>query len=146
MLMGYCNRVYRRGVEAFVTQARDAGPRASSFRSSLCLHDRDFRSVLEANGLTMSFLVSPTSTESMDEALKRAQRLSTVWPCRLTAMPSPWTEGDSSRASCTGNAVQFGGFGISDPADIQQLEGFVDGAIIGSAFVRALGPMGKAAF
>ena len=35
------------------------------------------------------------------------------------------------------------GFGIATPEDVADLEGLVDGAIIGSAFLRALGPIGS---
>lgn len=148
MLMGYCNPVYRRGVEAFAAQARDAGA------SGLILpdlpyasHDRDFRSVLEANGLTMSFLVSPTSTEeSMDEAFQKSTAF-------VYGVANVGLTGDAQSMDRRGffeglqthreRCPVVAGFGISDPADIQQLEGFVDGAIIGSAFLRALGPIGE---
>ena len=81
MLMGYCNPVYR-GVDTFAAQARDAGASGLILPDlPLASYASDFRGVLEANDLTMSFLVSPTSTvESIMRPSNTAQPLSTVWP------------------------------------------------------------------
>lgn len=146
MLMGYCNPVYRRGVDTFAAQARDAGASGLILPDlPLASYASDFRGVLEANDLTMSFLVSPTSTvESIDEAFEHSSAF--VYGVANVGLTGDAQSVDRKaffeglqdhRTRCP----MVAGFGISDPNDIRQLTGSVDGAIIGSAFLRALGPM-----
>ena len=147
MLMGYCNPVYRRGIATFAAQARAAGA------SGLILPDlpyasyhRDFEDVLAAEGLSMAFLVSPTSTAaSTDEAFETSSAfVYGVANVGLTGDAQSMDRGaffaglQDHRSRCP----LVAGFGIATPEDVADLEGLVDGAIIGSAFLRALGPIG----
>ena len=145
MLMGYCNPVYRRGVERFVKEARAAGA------SGLILPDlpyesysRDFAEALGQEGLSMSFFVSPTSTK---EGIERAFETSTAFVygvanVGMTGDIPSMDRGDffrglqNHRARCPIVA----GFGIATPEDVNGLTGLVDGAIVGSAFLRAIEP------
>jgi tryptophan synthase alpha chain len=145
MLMGYCNPVYRRGVERFVREANLAGV------SGLILpdlpyesHHRDFAEVLLKYSLSISFLVSPTSTdESMEMAFENSTAFAYgVANVGLTGAPQSMNRLDffdglqHHRSSCPVVA----GFGITTPDDVSELHGRVDGVIIGSAFLRALAP------
>ena len=144
MLMGYCNPVYRRGVERFVKEARAAGA------SGLILPDlpyesysRDFAEALGQEGLSMSFFVSPTSTK---EGIERAFETSTAFVygvanVGLTGDIPSIDRGIFSRSAESPSALSIvAGFGIATPEDVNGLTGLVDSAIVGSAFLRAIEP------
>tara|TARA_B100000989_G_scaffold56339_2_gene38045 strand:+ start:3216 stop:4016 length:801 start_codon:yes stop_codon:yes gene_type:complete len=150
MLMGYCNPVYRRGVETFVKDARSAGA------SGLILpdlpyesHHRDFASVLDSTGLSMAFLVSPTSTE---EAMAKAFDTSTAFVYGVANVGLTGDAQSMDRGAFFHRIQPYrfqsplvAGFGISTPSDVAGLDGLVDGVIVGSAFLRALGSVDESA-
>jgi tryptophan synthase alpha chain len=143
MLMGYCNPVYRRGVETFAAEAQSAGA------TGLILpdlpyesHHRDFKPGLEAAGLSMAFLVSPTSTpDSVSEAFDTSSafvygvaNVGLTGDAQSMDRNAFFSELQHHREQCP----LVAGFGLSTPADVASLAGLADGAIIGSAFLRAI--------
>ena len=145
MLMGYCNPIYRRGIKTFTAEARSAGV------TGLILpdlpyesHHQDFEAHLKSTGLSMAFLVSPTSTQtSVSQAFNSSSAfVYGVANVGLTGDAQSMDRGaffsglQEHRRQCP----LVAGFGLSSPADVASLTGLADGAIIGSAFIRAIAP------
>jgi tryptophan synthase alpha chain len=146
LLMGYLNPVVQYGVEKFVAKCREIGI------DGVILPDLpvqeyldDYRSLFEANGLLNIFLITPQTAEARIR--------------QIDAVSSGFVYMVSS-ASVTGSAGAIGtsqedyfrriadldlqnprliGFGISDHASFAKACRYANGAIIGSAFIKALG-------
>src|SRR5205085_9998861 len=94
-------------------------------------------------GLDTVFLAAPTST---DERLKRAAELSAgfVYAISRTGVTGTRNDISASVAPLVGRLRAFtalpiaAGFGISRPEHLRELAPFVDGVVVGSAFVRCL--------
>lgn len=145
VLMGYYNQVMQYGPERFVERAAAAGvdgfilPDLPAYE-----YERDFRPLLESAGLQMSFLITP---QTSDARIREIAASTTGFVYVV------------SQASITGGNSAFGpkqrayferisaldlpnskliGFGISDAESFRSACHYFQGAIIGSAFIRAL--------
>ncbi|THH41662.1 tryptophan synthase subunit alpha [Neolewinella litorea] len=145
VLMGYYNQVMQYGPERFVQAAAAAGV------DGLILPDlpayefqRDFRALAEAADLQVSFLITPqTPDERIREiAASSSGFLYIVSSSSITGGSSEIT--DRQRAYFDRIAAldlpnpKLIGFGISDAATFRTACEYFSGAIIGSAFIRAL--------
>lgn len=145
VLMGYFNQVMQYGPERFVEAARAAGvdglilPDLPAYE-----YDRDFRALAEAAGLQVSFLITPMTS---DDRIREIAESSTgfiyvVSSSSITGGSSEIT--DRQRAYFDRIAAldlpnpKLIGFGISDAATFRTACEYFNGAIIGSAFIRAL--------
>lgn len=145
ILMGYMNPVLQFGFEAFCAQAAAVGV------TGLILPDmppaemeEKYQRILQQYGLNFSFLVTP---ETSDARVRYLDQLSSGF---LYAVSS---------SSITGGAQGFGhlevyldrlkklnlknpilvGFGVKDKSDFDLITQYADGAIVGSAFIKAIG-------
>lgn len=145
VLMGYLNTALQFGIEKFLENMQNCA------LDGLILPDlppeifeRDYKTLFEKYSIPLIFLVSP---QSSDARIKYIDTLSTSFIYAV------------SSASTTGNTMAFAekheiffkrlqslqlkqpimiGFGISNTQQINRVQQFTKGAIIGSAFIRKL--------
>lgn len=144
ILMGYMNPVLQYGFEKFCADAAAAGI------DGLILPDlpeyefeTEYGSIIKEHKLDFIFLVTP---ETSDERMQKLDSLSTGF---LYAVSSSSTTGSDKKGADTegylqklknlklGNQVLVG-FGIKDKASFDAVCQLSDGAIIGSAYIKAL--------
>ncbi|HRQ51067.1 MAG TPA: tryptophan synthase subunit alpha, partial [Agriterribacter sp.] len=144
ILMGYLNPVLQYGFEKFCAGASAAGV------DGLILPDlpiREFEteygSVMRKFGLDFVFLVTP---ETSEERIRKIDALSTGF---IYAVSSSSTTGKDKNFSDVERYLQklqqmqlrnpvLVGFGIKDKATFQSACKYANGAIIGSAYIKAL--------
>lgn len=144
ILMGYMNPVIQYGFEKFCTDAAAVGI------DGLILPDlpeyefeTEYGPVIKKYGLDFIFLVSP---ETSEERIKKLDSLSSGF---LYAVSSSSTTGNDGKAADTTvyleklqslklNNPVFVGFGIRDKPSFDAVCQLANGAIIGSAYIKAL--------
>ena len=145
VLMGYYNQVMQYGAERFVAAAKEAGA------DGLILPDlpvfeyqREFRQLAEQYDLQVTFLITPQTTP---ERIMEIGQLSTgfiyvVSSSSITGKSGKITQAQKDYfariAALDLPQPRLIGFGISDAKSFRTACEFANGAIIGSAFIRAL--------
>lgn len=145
ILMGYMNPVLQYGFERFCADAKACGV------DGLILPDlpeyefeSEYGSIIQKHGLDFIFLVTP---ETAPERIKKLDSLSSGF---LYAVSSSSTTGSAKNM---GNVSDFlerlstynlknpilVGFGIKDKESFEQACAHANGAIIGTAFIKAIG-------
>jgi tryptophan synthase alpha chain len=145
VLMGYLNPVMQYGVESFFKDAASAGVDGLILPDMpLEEYEREYKSLVESLNLSISFLISPTTSESR---IKKIDSLSNGF---IYAVSSTSTTGARNEFSVdqvnyfkklqTMNLKnQFLiGFGVSNFQTYSQVCSYASGAIIGSSFITAL--------
>jgi tryptophan synthase alpha chain len=145
LLMGYLNPVLQFGVEAFCKEAQAAGIDGVII-PDLPLQEylSEYKSVFEAHGISNVFLITPQTSE------ERIRLIDSHTNSFIYMVSSASTTGAKSsidesqiryfervKAMKLKNPVLIG-FGISDRATFERACEYASGAIIGSAFIRAL--------
>jgi tryptophan synthase alpha chain len=145
ILMGYLNPVMQYGVEKFAMDAAAAGVDGVILPDMpLAEYERDYRKTFEDNGLLLTFLISPTTS---DDRIRKIDQLSNGF---IYAVSASSTTGAKS-GFAPAQVDYFGrlkkmklknpfliGFGISSNDTFKQASQFGAGAIVGSAFVSML--------
>jgi tryptophan synthase alpha chain len=145
VLMGYFNQVMQYGPDLFCKAAQEAGvdglilPDLPVFE-----YEQEFRAIAEKYDLQVTFLITPQTT---DDRIKKIGALSTGF---IYVVSSSSITGSSSGISAEQKAYfariaaldlpqpRLIGFGISDAESFRTACEYANGAIIGSAFIRAL--------
>ena len=146
LLMGYLNPVMQFGMENFCRQAAEAGV-DGIILPDLPLDDYvdEYQEVFRRYNLKPVFLISPQTSEA------RIRRIDELTDSFLYLVSGPGTTGGQNTQ---GEGVQEAyferiaamklrnprliGFGIGDKASFARACSYAEGAIIGSAFIRAL--------
>ncbi|HEY8387873.1 MAG TPA: tryptophan synthase subunit alpha [Parasegetibacter sp.] len=149
VLMGYMNTVMQYGFERFCKDAAEVGI------DGLILPDlpvyefeSTYREIIRENGLHFIFLVTP---ETSAERIKKIDSLSSGF---LYAVSSSSTTGKNTETNHLPEYLQrlqslhlqnpvLVGFGISDSKTFNDATAYSRGAVIGSAYIRALGDGGE---
>jgi tryptophan synthase alpha chain len=144
ILMGYMNPVLQYGFEKFCADAAAVGI------DGLILPDlpiyefeTEYGAIIRKYGLDFIFLVTP---ETSQERIKKLDALSTGF---LYAVSSSSTTGTDKNMTAVNNYLQklkslglrnpiLVGFGIRDKSTFDEACRYANGAIIGSAFIKAL--------
>lgn len=144
ILMGYMNPVLQYGFEQFCKDAAAVGV------DGLILPDlpeyefeTEFGAIIKQNDLDFIFLVTP---ETSEERLRKLDSLSTGF---LYAVSSSSTTGNEKDFNAVEQYLQrlqamnlqnpvLVGFGIKDKATFASASKYANGAIIGSAYIKAL--------
>lgn len=150
VLMGYFNQVMQYGMERFVKTAKEAGA------DGLILPDlpiyefeREFREIAERYDMQVTFLITPNTT---DDRIRQIGELSTgfiyvVSSSSITGKSGEITDAQKAYfariAALDLPQTKLIGFGISDAKSFRTACEYANGAIIGSAFIRALGEGGN---
>jgi tryptophan synthase alpha chain len=144
ILMGYLNPVMQYGLENFCTDAAAAGV-SGIILPDLPMYEYEhfYKKVFEDNGLHCIFLISP---QTSPERIKKADELSRGF---LYAVSSSATTGKQTDFAAQEsyfkkikkmklkNPVLIG-FGIKDKPTFDMACEYASGAIIGSAYIKAL--------
>jgi len=144
ILMGYMNPVLRFGLERFCEAAEKVGVDGIILPDlPMYEFETEYRQLFEKHNLKLTFLVTP---ETSEERIKKIDALSSGF---LYAVSSSSTTGNSR--SIEGQEGYFKkleamelknpilvGFGIKDKATFQAACQHTNGAIIGSAYIKAL--------
>lgn len=144
ILMGYMNPVLQYGFEKFCADASAAGI------DGLILPDlpeyefeTEYGAIIKKNGLDLIFLVTPETSE------ERVRKLDSLSSGFLYAVSSSSTTGNNTKAIDTTQYLQklrslqlknpvLVGFGISNKQSFDAVCQWAGGAIIGSAYIKAL--------
>jgi tryptophan synthase alpha chain len=147
ILMGYLNPVLRYGKERFLDACEEIGV------SGLILPDlpmyeylSEWKESLDEKGISLVFLVTPQTTE---ERIRQIDEISSSFIYAVSSQAV--TGGSSSEESSHVQEAYFKkladlklntpivvGFGIHDKASFDSATKYLDGAIIGSAFLRMI--------
>jgi tryptophan synthase alpha chain len=145
LLMGYLNPVIQYGLESFIEQARDVGASGIIIPDlPMYEYEKSVRVLLEKNGLTNVFLITPQTTE---ERIHQIDELSDSFIYMVATAGTTGARMGISRdqeqyferiRSLQLNNPVLGGFGIADKDAFEVVCRYVRGAIIGSAFIKLL--------
>jgi tryptophan synthase alpha chain len=144
VLFTYVNPVARMGLEAFVARAADAGVDGVLMLDLPIEEAGDMRRALDARGIDLIFLVSPTTT---DARLAEAARLGRGFLYAISrlgvtgARDAVATSAEPLVArirKATDLPVALG-FGISRPEHVREVMRYADAAVVGSALVQTIG-------
>ncbi|MEO6404458.1 MAG: tryptophan synthase subunit alpha [Ferruginibacter sp.] len=144
ILMGYLNPVLQYGIEAFCLDAESAGVSGLIIPDlPMYEYEKFYKEIFKKHHLSMIFLISP---ETSDARIEKADKLSDGF---LYAVSSSSTTGEKEMGVATlewykrvqrmklRNPVLIG-FGIKEKKDFELACSYSKGAIIGSAFIKAL--------
>ncbi|MBQ0148859.1 MAG: tryptophan synthase subunit alpha [Flavobacteriaceae bacterium] len=143
VLMGYYNQMMKFGIEKFLKECKESGV------SGLILPDmpfeiylKDHQSLFEKYNQKVVFLITPQTPKDRIKAINDATS-AFVYVVSNSATTGA-TEANYNEDFLAGlknlgltKPYQIG-FGISTKTDVEKAWGFADGAIIGSAFLRAI--------
>src|SRR5436190_18120119 len=151
ILMGYMNPVLQYGFEKFCVDAAAVGV-DGLILPDLPEHEfeTEYGAIIKKHGLDFIFLVTP---ETSEERIKKLDELSTGF---LYAVSSSSTTGSDKNMTDVKSYLQklkgiklknliLVGFGIKDKQTFDAACLYANGAIIGSAFIKALAEPGNVA-
>jgi tryptophan synthase alpha chain len=150
ILMGYLNPVLQYGMEDFCKQCNEIGIDGTIIPDlPLEIYETEYKEIFEQNSLSNIFLVTP---QTSDERIRKIDALSTGFIYLVSSSSTTGIKGAVSNEQIsyfdrirTMNLVskRLIGFGIYDKSSFKKASGYANGAIIGSAFVKALDGNGK---
>jgi tryptophan synthase alpha chain len=143
ILFSYYNPILQYGLEEFAATAAQVGADGALVVDLSPEEAENYIRAMRAQNLDTVFLASPTST---DARLKRAAELSSGF---LYLVSRTGTTGERSKLSSSARTLvervrRFTplplavGFGISDPAQVREVQALADAAVVGSAVVHAI--------
>ena len=144
ILMGYLNPVMQYGIEKFCKQAMEVGVDGIILPDlPIYEFENEYKKYFDENGLNFIFLITP---ETSEERIRKIDALSTGF---IYAVSSSSTTGNNKAIQQQENYFMrlqkmnlknpvLVGFGIKDKATFQSACKYSNGAIIGSAYIKAL--------
>jgi tryptophan synthase alpha chain len=142
--MGYLNPVLQYGFEKFCIDAKNAGISGIILPDlPIIEYENEYREILEDNGLDFIFLITP---ETSEERIIKIDSLSNGF---IYAVSSSSITGRNTDMKAQENYFQriknmnlknkvLIGFGIKDRDTFQQACQYASGAIIGTAYIKAI--------
>lgn len=150
VLMGYFNQVLQYGVENFIQQCKTVGIDGLILPDlPLFEYERDFKKIFEENDISISFLITPLTEEYR---IRKIDELTTgfIYVVSTNATTGGKSNGNDAQVAYFNrienmnlNNPRLIGFGISDHVSFTNACQYAQGAIIGSAFIRALEKKGE---
>lgn len=143
ILFTYYNPVLQYGLEKFAADASAAGADGVLVVDLTPEEADGYVAAMRRHNLDTVFLAAPTST---DERLASVAQVSTgfLYLVSRTGVTGERNEISTSVKPLTERARRFTplplavGFGISNPAQLREVQSFADAAVVGSAVVRAI--------
>ena len=145
ILMGYINPVLQYGVEAFCQKCNEIGIDGLIIPDlPLDVYETEFKSVFEASNLHNIFLITP---QTSDERLRKIDEVSTGFIYMVSSNSTTGVKTSVSDFqkhyfervnSMALKNPRLIGFGISNAETFRNACQYASGAIIGSAFVKAM--------
>jgi tryptophan synthase alpha chain len=146
VLMGYLNPVLQYGLEKFLSKCKEINIASVILPDmSVEIYERFYKDLFDEYGIYVSFLITP---ETDGERIKKVVEMSQNSFVYLVSQSSI-TGGDStitkemnqkytSIKKLCGEVPLMLGFGITSKSDVLKAQENCDGAIVGSAYLRAL--------
>ena len=143
ILFSYYNPILQYGLDQFARDASRAGADGALAVDLTPEESEGYVKAMRAQNLDTIFLASPTST---DERLERVAGVSTgfLYLISRTGVTGERDEIPRDLASLVERARRFTklplavGFGISNPAQVREVQALADAAVVGSALVHAI--------
>lgn len=145
ILMGYLNPVMQYGIENFCQKCKEIGIDGTIIPDlPLEIYEAEYKEIFEENSLSNIFLVTP---QTSDERIRKIDALSTGFIYMVSSSSTTGVKGAVNKEQISYferirnmnlRSKLLIGFGISDKASFEKACGYASGAIIGSAFVKAL--------
>ncbi|MBU0719313.1 MAG: tryptophan synthase subunit alpha [Planctomycetota bacterium] len=138
--------VYRIGVKEFVSQAASAGFDGLIVPDISLEEAPDLAEIAGAAGLRLSMLIAPTTEPDRERRIAHIAGGFLYYVSvqgttgERTALPADLRDQVAELRTATGLPVIVG-FGISTSHQVEDVCGFADGAIVGSAIVRRIGKL-----
>lgn len=150
LVMSYFNPVLQYGVDRFARDLAAAGGAGLITPDLIPDEAAEWLAASDAHDLDRVFLTAPTST---DERLRTAAELSRGFVYAVSTMGITGARADVDSAArvlvdrlhAVGSRYAAVGLGISTPDQVRDVLGYADGAIVGSALVKALAEGGVSA-
>ncbi|QJB33435.1 tryptophan synthase subunit alpha [Chitinophaga oryzae] len=145
ILMGYFNPVLLYGVEAFVKKCAEVGVDGVILPDlPMAEYVAEYKTIFEENNVNLIFLVTP---ETSDERIRQLDSLSKGFLYAVSSSSTTGKDKDMSHQQAYFERLQqlklqnpvLIGFGIKDKATFDAACRYTNGAIIGTAFIKALG-------
>lgn len=143
LVMTYWNPVMQYGVDRFARDLKEAGGAGLITPDLIPDEGSDWIDAAQSHDLDRVFLAAPSSS---DERLRQAIHESRGFVYTVSTMGVTGARDDVDQAArelvkrLRGEGCEFAcvGLGISTPDQVREVLEYADGAIVGSAFVRAL--------
>jgi tryptophan synthase alpha chain len=144
ILMGYLNPVLQFGFEKFCQEAKHAGISGIILPDlPISEYENEYQKIFEANGLNFIFLITP---ETSEERIRKIDSLSKGF---IYAVSSSSVTGKNTDINAQENYFKkiqnlhlknkvLIGFGIRDHQTFQAAAKYAAGAIIGTAYIKAI--------
>jgi len=143
--MGYYNQMLQYGVERFLSTARESGIQGLIIPDlPMDIYERDYLTLFQKYEMEISFLITPLTSE---ERIRQADRLSSAFIYVVSQTSITGKKGDIQShqkeyfdriEKMELQSPRLIGFGIHDKVTYTTACTYSHGAIIGSAFIRAL--------
>jgi len=145
ILMGYLNPVMQFGIDDFCKKCKEIGIDGTIIPDlPLEIYEEEFKEIFEENSLSNIFLVTP---QTSDERIRKIDSLSAGFIYLVSSSSTTGVKGsvDEEQVAYFDRISKMKldsklliGFGISDKESFERASCFANGAIIGSAFIKAL--------
>ncbi|MGN6402056.1 MAG: tryptophan synthase subunit alpha [Flavisolibacter sp.] len=144
VLMGYLNPLLQYGFEKFCAKAAEVGVDGLIIPDiPMYEYEKEYSIIIKKYGLDFIFLVTP---ETSDERIKKLDSLSTGFLYAVSSSSLTGSDKDFSAVETYLQKLQamnlknpvLVGFGIKDKATFDTACKYANGAIIGSAYIKAL--------
>jgi tryptophan synthase alpha chain len=143
--MGYVNQMMRYGEERFLKSCREAGISGIILPDlPLNIYEKDYKELFEKYGLVNIFLITPQTSE---ERIRKIDGISNTFIYMVSSASTTGSKKDISttqqeyfkriRSMNLKNPLIIG-FGISNRETYETACRYASGAIVGSAFVKAI--------
>lgn len=144
VMMGYYNPIYARGVDLFLTQAREAGIDGLIVVDLPPEEDSELCLPAQKAGLNFIRLATPTTDDKrLPKVLQNTSGF--VYYVSITgitgaaAAQAAEVAPEVARIKAQTDLPVIVGFGISTPQAARDIAGIADGCVVGSAIVKAIG-------
>ena len=143
LVMSYWNSILQYGLDRFATNLSEAGAAGAITPDLIPEEARDWISTTDENSLDRVFLATPSSS---DERVARTAQSSRGFVYAVSTMGITGERADldaqarsvvSKIRQQSPESMSAVGIGISTADQVNQVNSYADGAIVGSAFVRA---------
>lgn len=145
ILMGYYNQMLQYGVKEFVKKSTEVGVDGLIIPDlPLDIYEEEYKALFEQYNLKMSFLITPQTTDErvLEIAKESSAFLYVVSSYAITggksAIEDYQTDYFKKIASLNISTPKLIGFGISNAETFNKACEYANGAIIGSAFIKAI--------
>ena len=145
ILMGYLNQVMQYGKEKFIAKCKEVGIDGLILPDlPMDIYQSEYQDLLNQNDIAISFLITP---QTSDDRIRMADELSTGFIYVVSQSSITGKTGDINQtqqqyfnkiANMNLKSPRLIGFGIHDRSTYDVACANSNGAIIGSAFIRAL--------